>query len=86
MSEKEKRFREVLKSYGVKKCYVNEDFDFDSTYVEGVIYVDVDDWRLHLDIYKIFTKDPDGILEDGQMLWVSFYEFEDLNPNYDLEV
>ena len=56
MSEKEKRFRELLKSYGVTKCYVNEGFDFDSTYAEGEIFVDVDDWRLHLDIYKIFTK------------------------------
>ena len=82
--EKEKRFKEVLKSYGVTKCYVSEDFDFDSTYVEGEILVDVDDCRLHLDIYKIFTKDPDGILEDGQMLWVSFYEFKNRKPNYSI--
>ena len=86
MSEKEKRFKEVLKSYGVTKCYVNEGFDFDSTYAEGEIYVDIKDRMLFLDIYKIFTKDPDGILEDGQMLWVAFDRFEDIKPNYSLEV
>lgn len=41
--ERERRFKEVLKSYGVTKCYINEEFDFGSAYAEGEIYVDVKD-------------------------------------------
>ena len=86
MSEKEKKFRSLLKEFGVTKCYVSKGFNFDATEPDGSILVDVNNNKLIMSIYKLFTKDPDGIIGDSQILWVTYSNFVSDKENYDLEV
>lgn len=86
MSEKEKKFRSLLKEFGVTKCYVSKGFNFDANEPDGSILVNVNDSKLIMSIYKLFTKDPDGIVGDYQILWVTYSNFVSDKENYDLEV
>lgn len=82
--KREKKFKALLKSYNVNKCYISNYFSFDDKLPEGEILVDVNDVHLIMSIYKLCTKDPDGILEEGQVLFVCYDDFKMHEPNYDL--
>ena len=82
MTDRERKFRELLIANGVTKCYISSDFDFTADTPTGEILINVNNDRLILNLYKLFTKDPDGILEEGQILFVLFDTFESKKPNY----
>ena len=86
MSEKEKKFRSLLKEFGVTKCYVSKGFNFDTNEPDGSILVNVNDSKLIMSVYKLFTKDPNGIIGDSQILCVTYSNFVSDKENYDLEV
>lgn len=78
----EDKFKRLLKSKGVTKCYISSGFDFTEKYPNGTILINVDDVNLIMSIYKLFTEDPDGIVGDNQHLSVYTDNFEKLEPNY----
>jgi hypothetical protein len=80
---KELSFKKVLKSFGVKKCYLSSDFNFNDKYPCGKIYIDVDNNDLYIEIYKLFTDD--GWLDEDQSLLVGVNNFNTITPNYNLE-
>jgi hypothetical protein len=81
--DKELQFKNVLKSFGVTKCYLSKEFDFNDKYPCGKIYVDVDSNDLDIEIYKLFTDD--GWLDEEQSLLVGVNNFINIEPNYSLE-
>ena len=86
MSDREMKFKQLLKSYGVSKCYIGDGFSFDDEYPNGTIYVDVDDSKLYLEMYKLFTEDDDGLIGEEQSLYIGFNMFTNVKQNYSLEV
>lgn len=86
MSDREMKFKQLLKSYGVSKCYIGDGFSFDDEYPNGTIYVDVDDSKLYLEMYKLFTEDEDGLIGEEQSLYIGFNMFTNVKQNYSLEV
>ena len=86
MSDREMKFKQLLKSYGVSKCYIGDGFNFDDEYPNGTIYVDVNDSRLYLEMYKLFTEDEDGLIGEEQSLYIGFNMFTNVKQNYSLEV
>lgn len=85
MSDKERKFRQLLKEYGVTKCYVSEGFSFEDEEPCGKILVDVNDNDFFMSIYKLFTKDPDGFVGEDQVLWIAYNDFKTRKSNYNLE-
>lgn len=79
---KEGRLREILNRYGVTMCYVSEGFDFDNEEPNGIIYVDVNNTKLFMDIYKLFTIDTDGLVGEDQSLCVLYSSFKDVKSNF----
>lgn len=86
MSDREMEFKQLLKSYGVSKCYIGDGFSFDDEYPNGTIYVDVDSNKLYLEMYKLFTEDKDGLIGDEQSLLITYDNFDEVSSNYSLEV
>ena len=84
--ERELYFREILKKYGVTKCYLDEYFTFENEYPSGTIYLNVVNASLVMELYKLFTKDEDGFVEDNQCLFINDNDFNKIQPNYNLEV
>ena len=78
----EDKFKRLLKSKGVTKCYISSGFDFSAKHPNGTILIDINDVNLIMSIYKLFTEDPDGIVGDNQYLSVYADSFEKLEPNY----
>lgn len=78
----EDKFKKLLKSNGVTKCYISSGFDFNAEYPNGTILIDIDDVNLIMNIYKLFTEDSDGIVGDNQYLSVYSDSFEKFKPNY----
>lgn len=87
MSDKKKKLREILKKYGVTKCYISPDFDFNADEPNGDIVTNIRSTEMDLEIFKLFTLDPDGLCSDEQSLGVWYNDFidDDLVSNY-LEV
>ena len=85
MVDREMKFKELLKEYGVSKCYIGDGFNFGDRYPNGTIYINVDDSKLHHEMYKLFTEDEDGIVGDEQMLLITHNDFETTSPNYNLD-
>lgn len=79
---KKEKFRELLKEYGVTKCYVSPGFDFGADSPDGDIFVDVNSYELVMKIYKLFTKDVNGFVEEDQFLGVSFRDPDRLKENF----
>lgn len=86
MSEKEKKFRQLLKDYGVTKCYIDEWFNFETDEPDGHILVNVDNPELIDSLYLLFVKDPDGLVAENQTLIISYHDFTAFDSNYNLEV
>ena len=86
MVDREMKFKELLKEYGVSKCYIGDGFSFDDEYPNGTIYVDVDSNKLYLEMYKLFTEDKDGLIGDEQSLLITYDNFDEVSSNYSLEV
>ena len=86
MSDREMKFKQLLKSYGVSKCYIGDGFSFDDEYPNGTIYVDVDDSKLYIEMYKLFTEDEDGLIGEEQSLLITYDNFDDTLSNYSLGV
>ena len=86
MTDRELKFKELLKSYGVSKCYLGDGFSFDDEYPNGTFYIDVADNKLYLEMYKLFTEDEDGLIGEEQSLFIGFNIFSRIKPNYNLEV
>ena len=82
MSDRERKFRELLKANGVTKCYVDSTIDFNDIYSQGRIFVDNPDKAFHFDIYALFSDNEDRLLNDDQMIIVRYDSFEDCEPNY----
>lgn len=85
MSDREIKFRNLLKSYGVTKCYIGNGFSFDVQYPDGTIFIDSNDNTLCNELYKLFTEDEDGLLGEEQSLFIGFNDFTKIMPNYPLE-
>lgn len=84
--EREKKFKKLLKDSGVTKCYIDDaSYIFGNDYPSGEICVDINNTSLFMGIYKLFTKDVDGVLDDDQTLFVKFSDFSDVIDNYSLE-
>ena len=83
---KEFKFREILKKYGVTKCYLGNGFSFSDDYPNGIIYVNVNNRHLYMELFKLFTKDVDGIVADDQSLLIIYNNFETVEANYIMEV
>jgi hypothetical protein len=78
---KRDRFIEVLKKWGVKKCYVTPGFDFEAERPDGDIRVDVNNMDLFTEIYSVFT--PNGWINEEQALLVCmFISGESFEPNF----
>ena len=80
MGPKESKVMELLKKAGATKCYVSPGFDFEEDYPNGEILVD----QCNIDgtigeIYKMYTKDPDGWIDDDQSLLIMAM------PGYNME-
>ena len=86
MSDREMKFKQLLKSYGVSKCYIGDGFSFDDEYPNGTIYVDVEDSKLYLEMYKLFTEDEDGLIGEEQSLYIGSNMFTNVKQNYSLGV
>lgn len=86
MGDREIKFKQLLKSYGVSKCYIGDGFSFDDEYPNGTIYVDVEDSKLYLEMYKLFTEDEDGLIGEEQSLYIGSNMFTNVKQNYSLEV
>ena len=86
MADRERKFRELLIANGVTKCYISEDFDFTADIPTGEILVNKNSSSFIMNIYKIFTKDPDGFLGEDQNLFVDYDDFSTKESNYSLEV
>lgn len=86
MSVREIEFRNILRKYGVTKCYLGNGFSFDDAYPDGIIYVNVDNRHLYMELFKLFTKDVDGIVDDDQSLIIIYNNFENIKANYEMEV
>ena len=78
----EDKFKRLLKSKGVSKCYISSGFNFNTKYPNGKILIDIDDVNLIMSIYKLFTEDSDGIVGDNQYLSIYSDSFEKVKPNY----
>ena len=81
MSDRERKFRELLKANGVTKCYV-ENVDFNDIQCDGRILIDNPDSGFLLELYKLFTNDPDGVLDNDQLILIRYDTFEKYKPNY----
>ena len=64
----EDKFKRLLKSKGVTKCYISSEFDFTARYPNGTILIDTNNVNLIMSIYRLFTEDSDGIVGDNQYL------------------
>lgn len=78
-------FRDILNKYGVTKCYISQDFDFDATEPNGTIYLDIKNSDMNMELYKLFTTDSDGLISDDQSLWISSYDFVKKQPNFSIK-
>lgn len=78
------KFREILRRYGVTKCYVNDGFDFEADEPNGMIRVNVNNNDLEMDIYKLYTVDVDGLVSEEQNLGVWYDDFSSLIPNFNI--
>lgn len=78
-------FRNILNKYGVSKCYISPYFDFDVDEPNGTIYLDVDNSDMVMELYKLFTIDPDGLVSDDQSLWIGEYNFVKKKPNFEIK-
>ena len=83
--DKENKFKEILKKYGVTKCNLSSEFSFEDRYPNGDITVNVKNRRLYNEIFILFTSD--GFLAEDQSLgvWYNSFEDEKLKANYDIE-
>ena len=81
MTNKEK-FIQVLKEFGVTKCRVSPDFDFEAKEPDGDIRINVKNSRLETAIYKIFTVD-NGLVGENQTLGVWYNDFSSIEPNFE---
>ena len=78
----EDKFKRLLKSKRVTKCYISSGLDFTARCPNGTILVDTNDVNLIMSIYRLFTEDSDGIIGDNQYLSVYSDSFEKVKPNY----
>lgn len=85
MSDRELKFKQILKSYGVTKCYMGDGFSFDDQYPDGTIFVDVKNNDLYLEMYKLFTEDKDGLIGEEQSLFIGYNNFSKVISNYNIE-
>lgn len=79
---KKDKLRTILKRYGVTKCYVSPGFDFECPNPDGRIYVDIKNSTLELGIYKLFTIDKSGLVDDDQILLIRYDDFSKITPNF----
>ena len=80
MTNKEK-FIKVLKEFGVTKCRISDNFDFENKEPDGDIRINVQDSKLETAIYKIFTTD-NGLVGENQSLGVWYNDFSTIEPNF----
>ena len=78
-------FRKILKQYGVTKVYISSEFSFDETEPCGIIRINVNNSNLDVDLYKLFTKDPDGLVAEEQYLGIFYNDFSKIEPNFLIE-
>lgn len=78
-------FRKILKQYGVTKVYISSEFSFDETEPCGIIRINVNNSNLDVDLYKLFTKAPDGLVAEEQYLGIFYNDFSKIEPNFLIE-
>lgn len=77
---KKEEFRNLLKGYGVTKCYVSPNFDFEADEPNGDIFININETELLNKIFDLFTKD--GYVSEDQMLGVFPSDFRNIKPNF----
>lgn len=84
---RQEQFREILRKYGVTKCYVSGDvstetnFNFEQDGVGGRILVDIKNEALFGDIYHLFEVQDESLLENWCLLvWSN--DFSSIRPNF----
>ena len=70
MGPKESKVIQLLKDAGATKAYISEGFDFEAETPDGKIIVDEGNNETFLKIYKMYTTDPDGIVDEDQSLGI----------------
>ena len=70
MGPKESKVIQLLKEAGATKAYISPGFDFEADTPDGEILVDVGNNEVFLEIYQMYTTDPDGIVDEDQSLGI----------------
>lgn len=86
MCERERKFREILKKYGVTKCrvtsgYTDVKYNFDDTETDIIVRVNVNSNQMKVDIIDLLAN-----FESDYGVSVRYNDFSELLPNYEVEV
>ena len=62
---------ELIKKTGATKCYISPGFDFEADAPDGDIILNAGTGLELLEIYKLYSKDPDDIFDENQNLFIA---------------